>query len=95
MREGNGGVTRLRAASVQPGVPADREITLMSQESNDPSPAPQLREDRIAAYNVAAATHPEACVVRRVDASGACVPVKAPPSVSGNASGQTTLPPKA
>lgn len=67
----------------------------MSHEPNDPSPAPQLREDRIAAYNLAAATHPEACVVRRVDASGACVPVKAPPPASARAGGQKTSPPKA
>jgi len=46
----------------------------MSKRPIDPSPAPQLREDRTSAYNVAAATHPEACVVRVVDVSGACVP---------------------
>lgn len=46
----------------------------MSKRPRDPSPAPQLREDRIGAYNLAAATHPGACVVRVVDTSGACVP---------------------
>ncbi|WP_369929553.1 hypothetical protein [Xanthomonas sp. NCPPB 2632] len=46
----------------------------MSKLSRDPSPAPQLREDRVGAYNLAAATHPGACVVRVVDVSGACVP---------------------
>ncbi|WP_285405698.1 hypothetical protein [Luteibacter sp. ME-Dv--P-043b] len=46
----------------------------MSKRPDHPSPEPQLREDRTSAYNVAAATHPGACVVRVVDASGACVP---------------------
>ena len=41
---------------------------------SEPSPSPQTRQDRIEAYDRAAATHPGACGAHVIDAKGACVP---------------------
>lgn len=43
----------------------------MSDIPTEPSPSPQTRQDRIAAYDRAAATHPDACGKHVIDANGA------------------------
>jgi hypothetical protein len=46
----------------------------MSTPTTDqPQPSPEVREAMRTAYDRAAATHPEACATRVIDAKGGCI----------------------
>ena len=45
----------------------------MTIANDEPQPSPDVRESMRTAYDRAAATHPGACDVRVIDASGACI----------------------